>query len=229
MKKCLLIIVFGVFASLTYAQVGIGTENPKATLDVTAVNATGTSTDVQGVLIPRVDRERAQSMKDVEKSTMIYVNDVSTGTNTGTAIDINTEGFYYYNGIIWVKLASSTSASTQFFYMPSIVINTSVTATGLKRNLHAEYVAQFTGKTFVMDNDGGTVDVNTPSPKFIKSDGAPVAIPNVPSATDLYYYITDYDTTSLANLSIDANGVLTYDVIGTGTDYSFVNIVFVVK
>ncbi|MFV0150650.1 hypothetical protein OBJ95_08315 [Empedobacter falsenii] len=229
MKKCLLIIVFGVFASLTYAQVGIGTENPKATLDVTAVNSSGNITTAEGILIPRVDRERAQSMDVVEKSTMIYVNSVLTGTQTGKAINIDTEGFYYFNGTNWVKLASATSASSQFFYMPSIVINTSVTATGLKRNLHAEYVAQFTGKTFVLDNDGGTVDGNTPSTKFIKSDGAPVAIPNVPSATDLYYYITDYDTTSLANLSIDANGVLTYDVIGTGTDYSFVNIVFVVK
>ncbi len=229
MKKGLLIIVFGVFASLTYAQVGIGTENPKATLDVTAVNATGTSTDVQGVLIPRVDRERAQSMKDVEKSTMIYVNSVATGSQLGTAINIDAEGFYYFNGTVWVRLASSTNAAAQFFYMPSIVMDTSVASTGVKRNLHAEYVAQFTGTTFVMDTNGGTVDVNTPSPKFIKSDGAPITIPNVPSATDLYYYITDYDTTSLANLSIDANGILTYDVIGTGTDYSFVNIVFVVK
>ncbi|MFV0233461.1 hypothetical protein OBK30_10450 [Empedobacter falsenii] len=226
MKKCLLIIVFGVFASLTYAQVGIGTENPKATLDVTAVNATGTSTDVQGVLIPRVDRERAQSMKDVEKSTMIYVNDVSTGTNTGTAIDINTEGFYYYNGIIWVKLASATSASTQFFYMPSIVIDTSNpdVNTLLTRNLFAEYKAQFTGQLY--DSANGTF---SPNPDFIKSEDAPAVIPNLPNATDLYYYITDYDKTALSDLSIDANGVLTYKVIGTGTDYSFVNIVFVVK
>lgn len=229
MKKGLLGLMFIGISTLVNAQVGIGTNDPKATLDVTAVNSSGNITTTEGVLIPRVDRERAQSMDVVEKSTMIYVNSIVTGTQTGKAINIDTEGFYYFNGTNWVKLASSTSASTQFFYMPSIIINTSTTATGLKRNLHAEYVAQFTGKTFVLDNDGGTVDGNTASTKFIKSDGAPVAIPNVPSATDLYYYITDYDTTSLANLSIDANGVLTYDVIGLGTDYSFVNIVFVVK
>ncbi|MFV0212525.1 hypothetical protein OBK22_12065 [Empedobacter falsenii] len=71
------------------AQVGIGTSDPKTTLDVTAVNPTGNLETVEGILIPRVDRERAQSMRNIEKSTMIFVNNISTGTQENTAKNIN--------------------------------------------------------------------------------------------------------------------------------------------
>jgi hypothetical protein len=103
------------------AQVGIGNTNPTATLDVTAANATGTSTTVDGILIPRVDRQRAQSMTSTPTSTIIYVNSIATGTATGTAVNITAIGFYYYNGAAWVSLSTSTTAW-------NITGNTNVTA-----------------------------------------------------------------------------------------------------
>ncbi|MDH0660006.1 hypothetical protein N5D46_10755, partial [Empedobacter sp. GD03865] len=106
MKKILLAIAFAAPSVFVLAQVGIGTNDPKATLDVTAVNSTGTLETVEGVLIPRVDRERAQSMLNVDKSTMVFINNISTGSQTGTAININAEGFYYFDGLVWVKLSS---------------------------------------------------------------------------------------------------------------------------
>ena len=46
----------------------------------------------------------------------------------------------------------------------------------------------------------------------------------------LYYYVTYYDPTVFDNISIDANGVMTYDIIGQPADYnSLINVVFVVK
>ncbi|MGV0967822.1 hypothetical protein [Empedobacter sp.] len=57
MKKILLAIAFTAPSVFVLAQVGIGTNDPKATLDVTAVNSTGILETVEGVLIPRVDRE----------------------------------------------------------------------------------------------------------------------------------------------------------------------------
>jgi len=89
---------------LIFSQVGINSIDPKATLDIAAKNATGTITDTDGILIPHVDRERAQNMAAVETSTMIYVNDISTGTNSGKAIRIDEAGFYYFDGIVWQKL-----------------------------------------------------------------------------------------------------------------------------
>ena len=50
------------------AQVGIGTTSPDTTLDIEAANPTGTTTNVDGILIPRVTRERAMSMATVPVS-----------------------------------------------------------------------------------------------------------------------------------------------------------------
>ncbi|MEI3790051.1 MULTISPECIES: hypothetical protein [unclassified Chryseobacterium] len=103
MKKNVLfgIVIFPLFYS---AQVGINTSTPAATLDVTAKNATGTTTSVDGLLIPRVDRQRAQSMASVPTSTLIYVNSIATGTQTGTAANINAVGYYSFDGSVWVKI-----------------------------------------------------------------------------------------------------------------------------
>ncbi|MFP3599488.1 hypothetical protein [Chryseobacterium sp. SIMBA_029] len=89
---------------LSAAQVGINTVIPSATLDITAKNITGTDSAVDGLLIPRVDRERAQSMSGIPVSTLIYVNNIATGSLTGTALNIDAVGYYYFNGTVWTKL-----------------------------------------------------------------------------------------------------------------------------
>ncbi|MEZ0130221.1 hypothetical protein AB9T88_10850, partial [Flavobacterium sp. LBUM151] len=103
-------------------------------------------------------------------------------------------------------LKNSSGAMPKFFNMPSITFDTSILGPGSK-DLYQEYVNQF-------------------SAVAIRSTGAPAAIPYLPASTDLYYYVTYYDPSVFSNLSIDANGVLTYDVIGASTSNSSVNIVF---
>ncbi|SIS37081.1 hypothetical protein SAMN05421639_10415 [Chryseobacterium shigense] len=98
--------------SLMYAQVGINTPAPLSTLDINAKHATGTSTDIDGILVPRIDRQRAQSMSSVPVSTMIYINSIATGTQNGTAVNIDTTGFYYFNGTSWIKLIPSNTLYT---------------------------------------------------------------------------------------------------------------------
>lgn len=89
------------------AQVGINNPSPASTLDISAKNATGTSANTDGLLVPRVDRQRAQSMSAVPVSTLIYVNSIATGTLAGTAANIDSVGFYYFNGTVWTKLVTS--------------------------------------------------------------------------------------------------------------------------
>lgn len=98
------VIAFSAFTIQVMAQVGINTSSPASTLDITAKNATGTTANVDGLLIPRIDRERAQSMTAIPTSTMVYVNSIANGTQAGTAINMDAEGYYYYNGTVWVKL-----------------------------------------------------------------------------------------------------------------------------
>ncbi|SHM02112.1 hypothetical protein SAMN05444360_10732 [Chryseobacterium carnipullorum] len=118
MKINLLPVIF-FFPLLGYAQVGINTVMPSATLDVIAKDPTGTTTNVDGMLIPRVDRQRAQSMTGVPTSTLVYVNSIATGTQAGTAVNIDAVGYYYYNGSNWVKISP-----------PLNIYNTNGTLTG---------------------------------------------------------------------------------------------------
>src|SRR5690606_30897096 len=78
----------------------------------------------------------------------------------------------------------SSNKFVRFFYMPSITFDTSTNGTGRTKNLHQEYIDQFT------------------PPNLVGSTGAPAAIPNLPNAGDLYYYVTYYDPDVFANLSI---------------------------
>ena len=101
------------------------------------------------------------------------------------------------------------SAMPKFFYMPSIVFDTSTTGTGFSRDLYGEYVDQF-----------GTPEESNP--------GATTTIPTL-NANELDYHITYYDHTVFNNVTVNDNGELSYDIIGNSTPASFMNIVFVVK
>lgn len=215
------------FALYANAQVGFGTPTPNINAEVDI-----TSTD-KGLLIPRIALVNIDMHAPLSAHVagMIVYNTTSTDIN---APEYNAQtavqpGLYQNDGTKWVQLIGKEYATVKFFYMPSIVFNTSNTGQGLKRNLYAEYISQFTNKQLIVNSTtGGEVGTGQRS-TFISSEGAPETIPHLPKATDLYYYVTDYDTTAIEVVNIDANGILTYNVIGTGTDYSFVNIVFVVK
>jgi len=114
-------------------------------------------------------------------------------------------------------IAPITSKAARVFYPPSIAIDASTNGT-FSVDLYAQYTAQF-----------GTPDA--------ASTGAPAAVPSY-AATDLYYYVTYadptvFDTVSTSGpteMTIDANGVLSYTIIGQPSDYnSLINVVFVVK
>jgi hypothetical protein len=112
MKKYYLITALFLFVfNTTYSQVGIGTITPTSTLDVVATNPTGVTTNVDGILIPRVTRERAQSMTAVPTSTMIYVTEVLTGTAAGTTLNVTSIGFYFFNGSIWEKISTGLNTN----------------------------------------------------------------------------------------------------------------------
>lgn len=108
MKNIFVLLIF-LISIFSFGQVGIGTTDPKATLDVVANNPSGISTSVDGLIMPRVDRERAQNMTNIEVSTLIYISDETTGTATGIAQDINQKGFYFFDGSKWSRFNLNTS------------------------------------------------------------------------------------------------------------------------
>lgn len=204
MNKKIIFLSAVLFSTVMSAQVKIGgtdgTPNTNAMLDVEAPN--------KGILLPRLALQEATNSAPLSA----HVAGM-TVYNTATANDV-VPGFYYNDGIKWQQMVTTDNKAVKFFYMPSITFNTSVSATGQTKNLYEEYKAQFA----------------LTNPNHIVSPGAPVSgIPYFNSPTDLYYIITDYDSNVFSNITINNQGVMTYDVTAAATDCTLINIVFVVK
>ena len=86
MKHLLFILLF-LGLSISYAQVGIGTIDPKATLDITASNKV-TPSNEDGILIPRIDAFPLTNPGADQNSMIVYLT-----TTNGT----DNPGFYYWD------------------------------------------------------------------------------------------------------------------------------------
>src|SRR5690606_37022721 len=124
------------------------------------------------------------------------------------------------------------AAMPKFFYMPSIIIPTS------EAQMADPVYGGLTGDSFDDSTLEGTIDLyarynaqfgTTGTATQPSSPGAP-ELPVLP-ASELHYYITWYDTTVFSSVAVDANGVMTYELLPTAdvTMGSFMNIVFAVK
>lgn len=202
-----MIVLPAIFCCSQYlnAQVGINTNTPSATLDI---SKSSNNSQAEGLLTLRIsgsDLAAKDSQYDTpQNSTVVYVTAIPSSATSKTS-NITTPGFYYYNSSIskWINFNMP-----KFFYMPSILFDT--TTLGAKtKDLYQLYYTQF----------------NTPQ---VSSSGAAGKIPVV-GKNDLEYYITYYDTNVFTGVAVDANGQMTYNVSNNATDASFMNIVFVVK
>ncbi len=129
--------------------------------------------------------------------------DTLTGTHPHSAYHL---GVLANGDIVEVN----TIKSSKVFYPPSIVIDVSSLAVNETLDLYAEYVLRF-----------GSPELRSPS--------APSAIPTY-GRSELYYYISDLDTSVFGNYSLDDNGNFTYDVISIPSgNCTWINVVFVVK
>ncbi len=136
---------------------------------------------------------------------------------TKTTVPIDHTLIKVYDGASWIELVPKAA---RIFYPPSIAIDASTVSANLAapgdetKNLYLEYSNQFT-----------LADATTST----SSSGAPSTIP-IYAPNELYYYVTYYDKDIFDNVSIDANGVMTYDIKNTPTDdNTIINVVFVVK
>ena len=113
-----IIISLGLLAAgVAYAQtgkVGVNTSSPEATLDInpTTANAAATATTNEGILIPRLSRERIENISatDLRESTLVYVNDTTEPIGgVSTTENVTTKGFYYYDADtgVWLKVLGS--------------------------------------------------------------------------------------------------------------------------
>ena len=222
-----------IFTINCYSQTGINIIEPKATLDVVAKSPSGQNTHTDGILIPRIDRERAQFMTGIENSTLIYIDNISTGTQTSKTEYINNEGFYYWRENIiggidqgkWIKLVPH-NISPSFFYMPSLILPTSEVDNRIIDTSNTSYFYDSSTKIFTVNLYAiFSSQFSTP---IVKSNiDAELTSFVLPTATQYDYFVTYADTTVFEQIALDTNGILTYKVKENSIirNGSFMNIV----
>ncbi|MDF2833192.1 hypothetical protein [Chryseobacterium indoltheticum] len=113
MKKQIFTIAL-LCSGLAYSQVGIDTETPKATLDVT-----GKPTDmskIDGFIVPRLAGTELKA-KDAlygadQNAALIYVTTPLAAADTSAkTINVTSSGYYFFDGNIWQKLNSGNTAT----------------------------------------------------------------------------------------------------------------------
>lgn len=111
-----IIFTIGVLSSCAvYSQVGINTETPKATLEVTGKPSDLTEAD--GIIAPRLKGSELKA-KDAlytanQKASLVYVTEALASANTtAKTINVTSIGYFYFDGSIWQKLNAGNIGGT---------------------------------------------------------------------------------------------------------------------
>lgn len=87
------------------AQVGIGTQNPNATLDIKAVKVDGTT--AEGMLLPRMSgneiKNAGNQYQTDQTGTIIYATSKPVTTDAKT-VNITKNGYYFFDGTVWKSM-----------------------------------------------------------------------------------------------------------------------------
>ena len=200
-----LLVIISVFTVKIQSQVKIGDLNPPERGVILELKS-----DTLGFLPPRISL--ISPTNPYPLPVHVQGNIVFNIGNTNP--DSLRVGLYYNTGTRWVNLSTTAYYPANWFYMPSIPID--VSGAGSIVDLYDEYKKQ----------------LNTAGNHVVNSAGAPaIVLATIPKATDLYYYVTAYDDRVFENITIDANGLMTYDIKSgaSADDATVMNIVFVEK
>ncbi len=112
MKKNLSAAAVLFLSAVMYSQVGINNTAPKATLDITAKTTDGSQ--AEGFIAPRLTGGQIQSADakydSNQKGAIVYATSGTSIPSTKT-VNINGEGYYYFDGTLWQKMALPNSAT----------------------------------------------------------------------------------------------------------------------
>ena len=187
------------------------------------INLNGTTVELGGNLTKTTAiTQNGNPLTIATGGTALTISGLPTGVTADKALVATSTG-----------VVKQVRQAPRFFYMPAVIFDTSTNGTNLKRNLYDEYVKQFQGGqagagSATYNIAHGSTGYSMPyAGGIVGSTGAPADIP-VYGSGELYYYVTYYDTAVFSNLSINASGELTYNIISNASNVSYMNIVFVV-
>lgn len=146
------------FVVTAEGKVGIGTINPRSTIDITSKSSDSSVPD--GVLIPRLTGDQLKAKENTydvtHNGTLVYVTQSVTNASSKTAM-VNEQGFYFYDSTQdkWRKLNTSVPLNIQAYNGQNIVTNSTSVAIGATRRLE-----------FPVTNISPTVDIGSWSADF---------------------------------------------------------------
>lgn len=152
MKLKTLIFLLLLAGNYSFSQVGIGTTNPQAALDVRSGN--------NGLLIPRV----SLSATNVATILTPTVSELVYNTNTSTpGVNQVLPGFYYWSGTNWIRLITSNQPSNDWSLSGNTATNSNFIGTTNDVNLifkrNNTYAGSIGQDNVVLGVDG--LDINS--------------------------------------------------------------------
>ena len=170
MKKHIILIAMLVASGVAYSQVGVNTETPKTTMDISAKrDGAGVITDntqTYGLQAPRLTRAELTANTATygtdQRGALVYITDISGGNTTGQRANITATGYYYFDGGFWQKV-SNGAIPTGVDITDDAFIN-DATNTMVKLGTRADgATARDAGTDFVI-KDAGNVGIGTANP-----------------------------------------------------------------
>uniref|UniRef100_UPI0025F9C199 tail fiber domain-containing protein n=1 Tax=Pedobacter sp. UBA5917 TaxID=1947061 RepID=UPI0025F9C199 len=201
-----------------------------------------------GLLIPRVDRLRAQSMTAIPVSTLVYINNITTGSQTGTTVNVNAVDYYYFDGVAWVKLIQKNNI---YNADGTLEVNRVVTQGANRLAFTGNGINMFSvnGGNFSIDAANNRVGIGTAAPTNklnvvgaattaltagtgntsaqLRLDGGTDSALDFGTFANPPYgaYIYSYNKTTANKMPLSLNPVIGVVGIGTSNPYSILSIV----
>ena len=113
MNKLILLLIICAITENISSQVGINTQEPKATLDVKAI--TNDASVIDGFIAPRLSGSQLQSKNSLygldQIGASVYVESASpsAGFNGDKTINVTSAGYYYFDGTLWQPIVAKVS------------------------------------------------------------------------------------------------------------------------
>lgn len=195
-RKTAMIGIFALSVSTFYAQVGINNSDPKATLEVTAKTTNGTRPE--GIIAPRLTGDQLKladgQYTSAQTGTIVYVSS-AVNVSSAKTININSPGYYYFDGSIWQKFTDKKN------------IYTSDGTVGSNRLVGIADNINFDNGTFFIDGVNNKIGIGTSAPTVkleVNNGSAPGAI-----------RIVDGSQAEGRVLTSDVNGVARWGTINS--------------
>ncbi|WP_294243672.1 hypothetical protein [uncultured Chryseobacterium sp.] len=204
------VLAFICMGAMAHSQVGIDTTTPQASLDVVGKPADTSAKD--GIIAPRVTKQQLASKASgtygaSQDGTLVYVSDITAPTGTTPSLsqvaDVNSIGYYFFNGSVWVNTSNSTSPSVNLY-------NSNGTLTGNRTVTQNSNTLGFTGTAVnAFSVDGSTLSVDAANDRVGIGTASPANKLHVTGTNPLRLEgVTSGNSSTDLLLVTDANGVV---------------------